>query len=170
MILLIKKVNEVCENKHVFSIPPSSVYFCKYAARVGFVIMCIICIAVKSGIGTDNIENPDGIFVTLPIMFVLWCITDLLLSKYAYKICFDLNKSEVMFYMIFPLIKKKIITVNIEDIEKITLSISIIFIFDGKKVRYSGVNNEEFVRFLKILKPVTWNRLGRFFDKYHKWL
>lgn len=170
MVLIIKKMNEVSGNKRVYSIPPFSIYFCKYAARVGFIIMCLMCIAVKSGIGTSKIKNPDGIFITLPIMFALLCITDLLLRKYAYKICFDLNKSVAIFYMIFPLIRKKIITVNIEDIEKITLGISVIFSFDGKKVRYSGVNNEELVRLLKELKPVTWNHLGRFFNKYHKWL
>ncbi|GJQ59634.1 MAG: hypothetical protein D8M57_06650 [Candidatus Scalindua sp. AMX11] len=163
-------MTEINGNKSVFSIPTFSVYFCKYAARIGFIITCIICIAVKSVIGTSNIKNPDGIFIALPMMFTLWCVADLLLGQYAYKICFDLNKSQVTFFMIFPLIRKKIIPVNIEDIEKITLGISVIFLFHGKKVRYSGVNNEELVRFLKELKPVTWTYLGRFFAKYHEWL
>lgn len=149
---------------------PFGVYVCRYATRVCFVIMCIICIMVKSGIGTSNIKNPDGIFITLPMTFILICLSDLLLRRHAYKICFDLNKSETTFFMIFPIIKKKTITVNIEDIEKIILGISVTFLIAGGKVRYSGVKNEELIQFLKELKPVTSNYLGRFFHKYSEWL
>ncbi len=103
-------------------------------------------------------------------MLVFIFFTDLLIRRFAYKIYFDLDKSEVRFFMFLPLIKKKIITVKIEDIEKITLNIAVTFSINGKKVCYNGVHNDELVKYLENLRPVSWKYLGRFFNKYHKWL
>ena len=145
--------------------------FCgKYAGRVGFVFSCMFCITVKFCIDTSKYENPDGVFMLLPIMFVLMAIPDIFCRKFAYKINFDFDKSEVIFFMFFPLIKQRTITVKIDDIEKITINVFVIFVFNGEKVRYNGVNNNELIQFLESIKAINWTRSGRFINKNHDWL
>ena len=158
------------KNIRIFSMHPWQIFSGKYATRVCFIGMCVVCITAKLVIHTNKIKYSDSIFVILPCMLVVICFTDILIRRFAYRIYFDLDKSEVQFFMFLPLIRKKIITVKIEDIEKITLNIAITFLINGKKVCYNGVHNDELVTFLENLRPVSWKYLGRFFNKYHEWL
>ncbi|GJQ59639.1 MAG: hypothetical protein D8M57_06615 [Candidatus Scalindua sp. AMX11] len=148
-------MNSVNIHNRLFTMPLFGVYFCKYATRVCFIIMCVICIAVKLGIGTSGTKYSNEIFLILPIMIVFVCVSDLLFRRFAYKICLDLDKSQVTFFMICPLIKEKIITVNIGEIEKVITKVPITFFVDGTKVHYNGSYNNELILFLKELKLVT---------------
>ena len=160
------------ENIRIFTMYPWQIFSGKYATRICFIGMCVVCIVTKLVYYTENekIKYSDSIFIILPFMLVFILFTDLLIRRFAYKIYFDLDKSEVKFFMFLPLIKKKTITVKIEDIEEITLNIAVTFSINGKKVCYNGVHNDELVRYLENLRPVSWKYLGRFFNKYHEWL
>ncbi len=144
-------MNSVNGNNRLFSMPIFGIYFCKYAFRVCTVITFIIVFVLNPDILTSGIENFKTLFFTLSMMLVFVCISDLIFRRFASKICFDLDKSEVTFFMIIPLIREKVIIVKIEEIEKVILKAPITFFVDGKKVRYNGSNNDELILFLKEL-------------------
>ncbi|MCP4991265.1 MAG: hypothetical protein GY928_36010 [Colwellia sp.] len=161
-------------NNIVFSMDPFSIFVGKYTARVGVLVFCILHMAVKLDIlkyGTEgsNYKRPDIFFVAMLFMIFFMIVTDLLFRKFACKICFDLDKSEAKFFMFFPLIRKKIISVKIEEIDKIILNIYVTFLIGGVKVRYIGVDDKELVHFLENLKPITWKKLGRKINNGKLW-
>lgn len=149
------------KNYRIFSANNIEVFIIRHTDKMGFIIMCVVFILVKFDIGTINIKNPDRILIVFSIIFFFSCLPNILLRKFAYKICFDLDKSEAIFFMNYPSIRKRTIIAKIEDIQRITLNFYITFEIDGKKVLYNGVKDNEMVSYLEKLKLVTWKKWGR---------
>ncbi len=146
-------------NNLVFSASPLEIFFGRYSGFLGSIIMCTIFVATY--FDNDNLDYPLEMFVILALLTLLFYFPHLLARKFAYKMHFDLNKSEVTFFMFFPSLGKRTITFRINNIQDISINFYITFISDSEKVLFRGLENKKLISFLEGLKPVSWGYWGR---------
>jgi|GEM_PF-2827105 len=152
---------EKAENLVVFSHPKSGVIIANNFHKFGLVGTIIVLLIVYFNLVTPRYPILAYILSFLPLFASL--IVEIVLSKFAYKISFDLDKNEITFFMFR---NKGSIKLNIKQIEKVYLNAYITFVFDDMKIRYNDVVNKKLVNILEEFTIISWGFLGKIL---HKW-
>jgi hypothetical protein len=138
-------------NNLVFSRPKSERYFIDYADKVGLVIIVGLYLAgIIDGIA---IQNALGWFGTLPFILLIIFLYNPVFRRFAYRISIDTEKNEYTFFMFR---KKGAFAVKQENLTKIYVNFFITFYFEGKKIIYTGIDDEKLIAALKSQRQISW--------------
>lgn len=134
-------------NVHIVSRPKVEIFIGKYNAHFLLVIWLIVFVFETFGGFQINFPRVSLVGI-LPMFGVLVLCTYLFFFKFAYKVAFDFNKQELTFDMF----KKPPVKIRIEDIEKIVISLYVIFYYDGNTIYFKGSDNKRFMELVNEVK------------------
>ena len=102
----------------------------------------IVIIATYKG-NLDRLVTLYGIL----LVFMMYCLTEYLIRKYAYKIIIDFESRQIQFYMFR---NRDVVTSNFDDIINIKINFCITFIIENRKILYVyDVKDKELLSLLK---------------------
>jgi len=108
---------------------------------ITIITFLIVIICTYKG-NLDRLVTLYGIL----LLFMMYCLAEYLIRKFAYKIIMDFESRQIQFYIFHT---RDIVTSNFDDIINIKINFYITFIIENREILYNDVQNKELLSLLK---------------------
>lgn len=142
---------DTSKNLYIFSRSNLERHIINYIDKVGFLVLLVALIAEI--IFGQPLEQPFRWFTTLLFLLALLYTFGRIFRRFAYKISFNIDKNEFTFSM---LRKRGTFVVKQDNITKIHVNFFITFYFEGKKIIFTGVDDEQLIGVLRSQRQISW--------------